>query len=179
TRALERLAGEASTAIRSGANVIVISDRGTNVEMAPVPSLLATGAVHHHLISEKTRTLVGLVVESGDAREVHHVALLLGFGAGGVCPYVAFESIDLMLATGAHGLPATLTPEAARQNFIRACDKGILKVMSKMGISTVASYTGAQIFEAIGLGDEVVDRCFRGVVSRLGGVGFDVLADEV
>jgi len=179
TRALERLAVEASEAIRSGSNVIVISDRGADVDMAPVPSLLATGAVHHHLIAEKTRTLVGLVVESGDAREVHHVALLLGFGAGGVCPYVAFESIDLMLTTGAHGLPATLTPEAARQNFIRACDKGILKVMSKMGISTVASYTGAQIFEAIGLGGEVVDRCFRGVVSRLGGVGFDVLADEV
>jgi len=179
TRALERLAVEASEAIRSGSNVIVISDRGADVDMAPVPSLLATGAVHHHLIAEKTRTLVGLVVESGDAREVHHVALLLGFGAGGVCPYVAFESIDLMLTTGAHGLPATLTPEAARQNFIRACDKGILKVMSKMGISTVASYTGAQIFEAIGLGNEVVDRCFRGAVSRLGGVGFDVLADEV
>ncbi len=179
TRALERLAAEASAAISSGSNVIVISDRGTDVDMAPVPSLLATGAVHHHLIAEKSRTLVGLVVESGDAREVHHVALLLGFGAGGVCPYVAFESIDLMLTTGAHGMPATLTPEAARQNFIRACDKGILKVMSKMGISTVASYTGAQIFEAIGLGEVVVDRCFRGVVSRLGGVGFDVLADEV
>jgi len=179
TRALKRLESEASAAIRNGANVIVISDRGADPDMAPVPSLLATGAVHHHLIAEKTRTLVGIVVESGDAREIHHIALLLGFGAGGVCPYMAFESIDLMLETGSHGLSPTLTPESARRNFIRACDKGILKVMSKMGISTVASYTGAQIFEAIGLGAEVIDLCFRGTVSRLGGVGFDVLADEV
>ena len=179
TSALETLRAEASKAITEGANVIVISDRRADFEMAAIPSLLATGAIHHHLISKKTRTLVGLVVESGDAREVHHIALLLGFGAGGVCPYMAFESIDQMIKTGAHGLDPQLSPDTARQNFVKACDKGLLKVMSKMGISTVSSYTGAQIFESIGLASDVIELCFRGTVSRLGGVSFDVLADEV
>ncbi len=177
--ALSRLRVEASAAITEGANVLVISDRGSTSQLAPVPSLLATGAVHHHLIRQKTRTRVGLVVESGDAREVHHVALLLGYGASAVCPYVAFEAIDDLLGTGTHGIPDDLTSERARHNMVNAFDKGILKVMSKMGISTVASYTGAQIFEAIGLGNEVVEACFTGTVSRLGGVGLDVLAAEV
>jgi len=177
--ALDRLRADASTAIADGANILILSDQGADAGMAPIPSLLATGAVHHHLISNKTRTLAGLIVESGDAREVHHIALLLGFGASAVCPYVAFDSIDDMLATGAHGLTRAMSPAEARSNYIRACDKGILKVMSKMGISTVASYTGAQIFESIGLGSEVIDTCFSGTVSRLGGVGFDVLAAEV
>ncbi len=177
--ALEHLRGEASAAIADGVALLVLSDRGVTAEEAPIPSLLAVGAVHHHLVREKTRTRVGLLVESGDAREVHHIALLLGYGASAVCPYVAFEAIDGMLADGLHGLSPNLTPDEARRRYIAACDKGILKVMSKMGISTVASYTGAQIFESIGLGAEVVDACFTGTVSRLGGVGLDVLAAEV
>ena len=177
--ALDRLRAEASAAIRDGVTLIVISDRGTSPALAPVPSLLATGAVHHHLIREKTRTRVGLLVESGDVREVHHVALLLGYGASAVCPYLTFASVDDMVRDGRHGLPTTMEPEKARANLVRAFDQGLLKIMSKMGISTVASYTGAQIFEAIGLGVDVVDACFTGTVSRLGGVGLDVLAREV
>ena len=177
--ALDRLRAEASAAIQDGVTLLVISDRGTSPALAPVPSLLATGAVHHHLIREKTRTRVGLLVESGDVREVHHVALLLGYGASAVCPYLTFASVDDMVRDGRHGLPTTMEPENARANLVRAFDQGLLKIMSKMGISTVASYTGAQIFEAIGLGVDVVDACFTGTVSRLGGVGLDVLAREV
>jgi len=177
--ALDRLRVEASTAIAEGASLLVVSDRGIDSTNAPIPSLLAVGAVHQHLIREKSRSRVGLLVESGDSREVHHVALLLGYGASAVCPYVAFEAVDGMIAEGLNGLSRDLDPDRARRNYVKACDKGILKVMSKMGISTVASYTGAQIFEAIGLGADVVDACFTGTVSRLGGVGFDVLATEV
>ena len=177
--ALDRLRAEASQAIADGVTLLVLSDRGTTATLAPIPSLLATGAVHHHLIREKSRTRVGLLVESGDCREVHHVALLLGYGASAVCPYLAFASVDAMVAEGIHGLSPDMTPEKARANVIKACDQGLLKVMSKMGISTVASYTGAQIFEAIGLGADVIDDCFTGTVSRLGGVGLDVLAAEV
>jgi len=177
--ALDRLRSEASTAIADGANLLVVSDRGVDAVNGPVPSLLAVGAVHQHLIREKTRSRVGLLVESGDAREVHHIALLLGFGASAVCPYVVFEAIDGMIADDLHGLSSAFDADRVRRNYVKACDKGILKVMSKMGISTVASYTGAQIFEAIGLGPEVIDACFTGTVSRLGGVGLDVLATEV
>ncbi|MDG2427171.1 MAG: glutamate synthase large subunit [Acidimicrobiales bacterium] len=179
TDALSRLRAEASAAIGDGVTILVLSDRGPTATLAPVPSLLAVGAVHHHLIREKTRTRVGLLVESGDAREVHHVALLLGYGASAVCPYLAFASIDEMARAGMYGLSPEMGHEAARHNFIKACDQGLLKIMSKMGISTVASYTGAQIFEAIGLSSSVIDDCFAGTVSRLGGVGFDVLAEEV
>ncbi|MCH2412847.1 MAG: glutamate synthase subunit alpha, partial [Acidimicrobiales bacterium] len=179
TSALDRLRYEASAAISDGVSLLVVSDRGVDAVHAPIPSLLAVGAIHHHLINEKTRSSASLLVESGDAREVHHVALLLGFGASAVCPYVTFEAIDEMVAEGQNGLSQDLEPDRARRNYVKACDKGILKVMSKMGISTVASYTGAQIFEAIGLGGDVVDSCFTGTVSRLGGVGFDVLATEV
>jgi len=177
--ALERLRQDATAAIADGVDILVISDRSPTQTLAHIPSLLATGAVHHHLIRERTRTRVGLLVESGDAREVHHVALLLGYGASAVCPYLAFASVDAMVDSGHHGLPTTMTPERARRNTVRAFDQGLLKIMSKMGISTVASYTGAQIFEAIGLGNEVVEACFAGTVSRLGGVGLDVLAAEV
>ncbi|MBK9178510.1 MAG: glutamate synthase large subunit [Acidimicrobiales bacterium] len=174
--ALEDLCRQASAAIADGASVIVLSDRDSDEELAPIPSLLFTGAIHHHLIREKTRTRVGLVVEAGDAREVHHMCLLLGYGAGAINPYLAFEAIeDLVL----EGLLVDIDAEKAVRNYIKAANKGVLKVMSKMGISTVASYTGAQVFEAIGLGSEVVDRYFTGTVSRLGGVGLDVLAAEV
>jgi glutamate synthase (NADPH/NADH) large chain len=177
--ALVELRRNASEAIARGATILVISDRGADADQAPIPSLLAVGAVHHHLIREKTRTRAGVVVEAGDAREIHHLCLLLGYGANAINPYLALASISAMVENGEHGLGLDLGLAAAHRNFVKAAGKGILKVMSKMGISTVASYTGAQIFEAIGLGDEVVDEYFTGTVSRLGGVGLDVLAEEV
>lgn len=165
-----------SDAIAGGANVILLSDRNSDADLAPIPSLLLTAAVHEHLVREKTRTRVGLVVESGDAREVHHMALLLGFGASAINPYLAFETIDDLIATGQL---EGVTPRQARRNYIKAACKGVVKVMSKMGVSTVASYTGAQIFEAVGLGRELVDEYFTGTVSRIGGIGVDVVAGEV
>ena len=136
--------------------------------------------MHHHLIKEKTRTRVGLIVESGDARETHHVALLVGYGAAAICPYLAIETVRDLAAAGelVSASGQAITPDRAEKNLIKALGKGVLKVMSKMGVSTVASYTGAQIFEAIGLGDEVIGTCFAGTASRLGGVGFSVLAEE-
>ena len=165
-----------SEAIDGGADIIVLSDRNSTAELAPIPSLLLVSAVHHHLVRDKTRTRVGLVVESGDAREVHHMALLKGFGAAAINPYLAFETIDDMIASGSL---TGVTPRQAQKNYIKATSKGIIKVMSKMGISTVASYTGAQVFEAVGLAPEVIDEYFDGTVSRIGGVGLDVLAEEV
>jgi glutamate synthase (NADPH) large chain len=164
-----------SAAIAEGANLIVLSDRNSTTEMAPIPSLLLVAAVHHHLVRERARTKVGLVVETGDAREVHHMALLIGFGAAAVNPYLALESIDDMIASGQL---EGVSPRQAHKHYIKAACKGVLKVMSKMGISTVASYTGAQVFEAIGLDSSVVDEYFTGTASRIGGVGLDVLATE-
>ena len=180
--ALDRVRKEASDAITSGARIIVLSDRNSDSVNAPIPSLLLTSAVHHHLIREKTRTQVGLVVECGDAREVHHMAVLVGFGAAAINPYLAFESIeDMIYADGGQGLHSLggVDPKKAVKNYIKAAGKGVLKVMSKMGVSTVASYTGAQIFEAIGLSTELVDEFFTGTVSRLGGIGLDEIAREV
>jgi len=172
---LTEIRAEVSQAIKDGARVIVLSDRDGDAENAPIPSLLLTSAVHHHLIREKTRTKVGLVVEAGDVREVHHVALLIGYGAACVNPYLAMESAeDLVL----QGVITGITPEKAVKNLIKSLGKGVLKVMSKMGISTIASYTGAQVFEAIGLSQEVVDEYFVGTTSRLGGVSLDVIAEE-
>ena len=172
---LDEIATEVSTAIAEGARIIVLSDRDGDAEDAPIPSLLLTSAVHHHLIREKTRTTVGLIVEAGDVREVHHVALLIGYGAAAVNPYLAMESAeDLVL----QGVIAGITPEKAVANLIKSLGKGVLKVMSKMGISTIASYTGAQVFEAIGLSQELVDRYFTGTTSRLGGIGLDIIAKE-
>jgi glutamate synthase (NADPH/NADH) large chain len=174
--ALDAICHEISEQIALGANVVILSDRNSTDKLLPIPSLLLTAAVHQHLVREKARTKVGLVVEAGDAREVHHVSLLIGFGAAAVNPYLALDSIDDMIASG---LLEGVSPRQARLNFIKAASKGVLKVMSKMGVSTVASYTGAQIFEAIGLDHEVIGRCFTGTVSRLGGVGLDVIASEV
>ena len=174
--ALDRIRTEASEAIADGATILILSDWASTEEMAPIPSLLATSAVHHHLIREKTRTKVGLVVETGEAREVHHFCLLLGYGAAAVNPYIAFDSIEDRISTGAL---TGVTFEKAVANYVKAVSKGVLKVMSKMGISTVASYTGAQIFEAIGLGGDLVDEYFTGTVSRLGGIGLDEVAEEV
>ena len=176
--ALEAIRREVSESIEAGARVIVLSDRNSDEVMAPIPSLLLTAAVHHHLIREKKRTQAGLVVECGDAREVHHMALLIGFGAGAVNPYLAFESIEDMIREDLNGLGG-VDPVAAVKKYIKASGKGVLKIMSKMGVSTVASYTGAQIFEAIGLGTELIDEYFAGTVSRLGGIGLDEVAAEV
>ena len=175
-RALDDVRAKVSAVIADGTKVIVLSDRYSSEELAPIPSLLLTAAVHHHLIREKTRTQVGLVVESGDAREVHHMALLLGYGAGAVNPYLAFETIEDLIDQGAI---TGLTKRQAVKNFVKASSKGVLKIMSKMGISTVASYTGAQVFEAIGLAGDVVDEYFTGTTSRIAGVGLDHLAEEV
>ena len=177
-RRLEEIFDEVGTAIADGARILVLSDRNSDATLAPIPSLLLTAAVHHHLVRERQRTRVGLVVECGDAREVHHMALLIGYGAGAVNPYLAFESIEDLIRDGFHGL-AGMAPHVAIKNYIKACGKGVLKVMSKMGVSTVASYTGAQIFEAIGIGEELIDRHFTGTVSRLGGIGLDHVARAV
>ena len=178
-RALDGLREAASAAIDAGANILVVSDRGSDERLAPVPSLLAVSAVHQHLVAERTRTRVGLVSESGDAREVHHLCLHLGYGANAVNPYLAFETVSNMVSEGLYGLGQSLGVEAAHRNFVKAASAGILKVMSKMGISTVASYTGAQIFEAIGLGPELVDEYFTGTPSRLGGIGLEEIAAAV
>jgi len=177
-RALDVVRSQTSRAIDDGARIIVLSDRNSDEVYAPIPSLLLTAAVHHHLIRTKQRTKVGLIVECGDAREVHHMALLVGYGAGAINPYLAFESIEDMIAGDVHALGDT-DPRAAVKLFIKAAGKGVLKVMSKMGVSTIASYTGAQIFEAIGLGHALVEEYFTGTVSRLGGVGLDEIATEV
>ena len=173
--ALDELRQRASQAIEEGYSIIMLSDRGVGQGRAPIPSLLATGAVHHHLIREGTRTRVGLVVETGEAREVHHFALLIGYGAGAINPYLALETVQGMSESGqlnGHG------PEYACKNFIKANEKGVLKVMSKMGISTVQSYRGAQIFEAVGLEQALVDEYFSWTPSRVGGIGLDAIEQE-
>ncbi|QZY30872.1 glutamate synthase large subunit [Nocardioides coralli] len=173
---IDEICTEVSQAIADGARVIVLSDRHSTQELAPVPSLLLTGAIHHHLVREKTRTQVGLLVEAGDVREVHHVALLIGYGAAAVNPYLAMESVEDLARDGFY---VKTEPEVAVANLIKGLGKGVLKVMSKMGVSTVASYTGAQIFEAVGLSQAVVDRYFTGTTSKLGGVELDTIAEEV
>ena len=173
---LEVIFTEVSDAIEKGARFIVLSDRDAGRDYAPIPSLLLTAAVHHHLTREKTRTKVGLVVEAGDVREVHHVALLVGYGAAGVNPYLAMETVEDMVR---RGQIEGVSPETAVKNLIKALGKGVLKVMSKMGISTVPSYCGAQVFEAIGLSQDLVDKYFTGTTSQLGGIGLDVIAEEV
>jgi glutamate synthase (NADPH/NADH) large chain len=180
---LAEICAEVSAAIVSGARLIILSDKmrspQDNATLIPIPSLLLTGAVHHHLIKQKSRTRVGLIVEAGDVRECHHVALLIGYGAAAVNPYLAIASVrDLVRRGVIAGVQPQLTENKAETNLLKAMGKGLLKIMSKMGVSTVASYTGAQIFEAIGLGAEVIDTCFVGTTSRLSGVGFGALAQE-
>ncbi|MBM4796242.1 glutamate synthase large subunit [Streptomyces sioyaensis] len=174
---IEQICAEADAAIDDGARLIVLSDRHSDAEHAPIPSLLLTAAVHHHLIGTKERTQVGLLVEAGDVREVHHVALLIGFGAAAVNPYLAMESVEDLVRAGTF-LPG-VEPETAIKNLIKALGKGVLKVMSKMGISTVASYRGAQVFEAVGLDEEFVAKYFHGTATKIGGAGLDVIAKEV
>ncbi|MCS0639827.1 glutamate synthase large subunit [Streptomyces sp. LP05-1] len=174
---IDKICAEADTAIEGGARLIVLSDRHSDAEHAPIPSLLLTAAVHHHLIRTKQRTQVGLLVEAGDVREVHHVALLIGYGAAAVNPYLAMESVEDLTRAGT--FIDGLDTDTAIRNLIHALGKGVLKVMSKMGISTVASYRGAQVFEAVGLDQEFVDTYFNGTATKIGGAGLDVVAREV
>ncbi|HYO08551.1 MAG TPA: glutamate synthase large subunit [Tepidisphaeraceae bacterium] len=174
--ALEDLMARAAQAVKDGASILILSDRGVDADNAPIPALLATAGVHHHLIREGTRTQCGLVVETGEARESHHFCLLIGYGAGAINPYLAFETLADLEKEGL--LPPDLDYAHAKKNYIKAANKAILKVASKMGISTVQSYRGAQIFEAIGLGEEVIERYFTKTASRIKGVGLDVIAQE-
>ena len=174
-KGLDGLREQASQAIESGNSIIVLSDRGADSRWAPIPSLLTVSAVHHHLIRQGTRTKAALVLESGDAREVHHFALLVGYGAGAVNPYLALATVKNLAEAGQ--INGT-KPDYAQKNFLKANEKGVLKVMSKMGISTVQSYRGAQIFEAVGLSEELINEYFTGTPSRVGGIGLDGLERE-
>jgi glutamate synthase (NADPH/NADH) large chain len=175
-RAMAELCRRASAAVAAGYGILILSDRGVDAHHAPIPSALAIAGVHHHLVREGTRTKCGLLVETGDAREVHHVALLLGYGAGAVNPYLAFETLDDLIRQGA--LPH-ITHHQAVSQYIKALNKGVLKVMSKMGISTLQSYCGAQIFEAVGLDRQFVETYFTSTASRIGGIGLKEISEEV
>jgi len=175
-RALDDIRAAVSNAIADGARILILSDRESNETTAPIPTLLAVAAVHQHLVRERTRTQVGLVVESGDAREVHHMAMLIAFGAAAINPYIAFESISDMID---RGVIQDIDREKAVSNYVKAAGKGVLKVMSKMGISTVASYTGAQLFQAIGISQEVLDEYFTGLHCPVGGIDLDDIAADV
>ncbi len=173
-KTIDRICTQANQAIEQGYTFIVLSDRGVNEKYAPVPALLATGAVHHYLIRKAMRTRVGIIVESGEPREVHHFALLFGYGAECINPYLAYDVINFMINRGSINLDLNTSV----YNYIKAVNKGIKKILSKIGISTLHSYRGSQIFEALGLHDEVIDRCFAGTVSRIGGSTFDIIRRE-
>ena len=173
---LSQMASEIDQALEEGATFLILSDRDSNREMAPIPSLLSISAMHHHLIRKGTRSRAGIVVECGDARDVHHMATLIGYGASGINPYLALESAEDMVI---RGLIQGITPERSSKNMVKALGKGVLKIMSKMGISTIASYGGAQCFEAIGLSQQLVDRYFTGTITKLGGVGLEILHVEI
>jgi glutamate synthase (ferredoxin) len=175
-RALEELFRAASRAIQGGANILILSDKDVDWTRAAIPALLATAGLHHHLIREGTRTRVGLVVESGEPREVHHFALLIGYGAAAVNPYLAFETLDDMIR---QNVLLDVSYKDAVKKYGKAAFKGVVKTISKMGLSTVQAYRGAQIFEALGLNPDVIDKYFTWTASRIGGVGLDVLAEEV
>ncbi|MFZ5802921.1 MAG: glutamate synthase large subunit, partial [Candidatus Omnitrophota bacterium] len=175
-KSLEHVFSEASRAIQKGVNLIVLSDRGIDPAKAAIPALLAVSGLHHHLIREGTRTKVGLVLESGEPREVHHFALLIGYGAGAINPYLAFESLDDLIR---EGLLTDVDHKKAVKNYAKAVAKGVVKTMSKMGISTIQSYRGAQIFEAVGLNASVIDQYFTWTPSRIGGIGLEEIAEEV
>ncbi|MDX1411969.1 MAG: glutamate synthase central domain-containing protein, partial [Nitrospirales bacterium] len=174
--AVEKLCQEASKAIQDGEKFLILSDRGVNKQMAPIPSLLGIAAVHHHLVRQETRTEVGLILETGEPRDVHHFACLIGYGAGAVNPYLVFETLVDMERDGY--LPEGLDASTAEGKFIKAVNKGLLKIFSKMGISTVQSYCGAQIFEALGLNHELIDRYFTGTSSRIEGIGIREIGEE-
>ncbi len=175
-RALADVCDEATDAVAAGINILILSDRAVGPERAPIPSLLAVAAVHHHLVREGTRLLAGLVLESGEPREVHHFATLIGYGASAVNPYLLFDTVDELVAEGR--VPEVSDPDEGERRMVKALGKGLLKTISKMGISTIQSYCGAQIFEAVGLGRQLIERHFTGTASRIGGIGADVLAEE-
>ena len=172
---LDEMCAEVDEAIASGAEFIILSDRDSNKDLVPIPSLLMVSAIHHHLIRRENRMKVGLIVEAGDVREVHHVATLIGYGASAVNPYLAMETVEHLVRTG---FITGVTPEKAVRNVIYALGKGVLKIMSKMGISTVSSYAGAQVFEAVGLSQDFVDAYFTGTETKLGGIGIDHVFSE-
>ena len=174
--AVDRICDDATKAINDGASILILSDRGVNKDFAPIPILLATSAIHHHLIRSGKRTKVGIVLETGEAREVAHCALLVGFGAGGINPYLALETIETQISTNL--IQTSLSIEELLSNYIKACNKGILKTMSKMGISTIQSYRGAQIFEAVGLNTDFINKYFTGTPSNIGGVGIAEIENE-
>ncbi|MEQ9439596.1 MAG: glutamate synthase large subunit [Cyclobacteriaceae bacterium] len=176
-QAIDALNQEAEQAVRDGANILVISDRAYSETHAPIPSLMATGAVHHQLIRSGLRAKTSLVIEAGDVRETHHLATLIGYGAHAINPYLAFASIEDLQHRGL--IHTEESVDVLYQHFIKAVNAGLLKIFSKMGISTIQSYHGAQIFEALGISQAVVDTCFSGTVTRIGGVDFDDLAEEV
>jgi glutamate synthase (ferredoxin) len=177
SESLATLCKMASKAVKEGYNILILSDRFSDADRAGIPALLACSAVHHHLIREGTRTRCGIVVESAEPREVHHFALLLAYGAGAVNPYLAFETLEHIRREGR--ISRNVTQRKVERRYIKAIDKGIIKVMSKMGISTLQSYRGAQIFEAVGLNSDIIDKYFTWTSSRIGGGGLDVIADEV
>jgi glutamate synthase (NADPH/NADH) large chain len=174
-RAMDQLCADANKAIRNGATILILSDRGVDKDIAPIPSLLATSGVHHDLVREGTRTRATLIIETGEAREVHHYCLLIGYGASAINPYLAFETLDDMIRQDM----LFLEHKKAVYHYIKAVNKGVLKVMSKMGISTLQSYRGAQIFEAIGLNEDFVNTYFTNTPSRISGIGIDEVAEEV
>src|ERR1700682_5121619 len=175
-KSIETLCRSASMAIKSGYTLLILSDRGVDQEYAPIPSLLALSAVHNHLVREKTRNQVALVVESGEPREVMHFSLLMGYGASAINPYLAIETLEDLCKRGY--IPESVPFDKALKNYVKSVNKGLLKVASKMGISTLQSYRGAQVFEAIGLNRSVIDKYFTGTASRIEGVGLGVLARE-
>ena len=173
---LDEVCAEAEAAIEDGVNILILSDRRTGPRRVPIPALLAVGAVHHHLVRCGTRLRTGLVLESGEPREVHHMATLIGYGCSAINPYLMLDTAEELVAEGL--VPDTDSPDQAKKNVVKAIGKGLLKTISKMGISTIQSYCGAQIFEAVGLDGEVVDRYFTGTASRIGGIDLDVIARE-
>ena len=177
--ALDRIREEASRAVEEGCPIIIISDRGVDEEHTFVPSLLAVSGIHHHLIREQTRTAVDIVVESGEPREVHHFATLFGYGAAAINPYLAFEALAGLRARPHIDERALPEQGAVESNYVKAVLKGVLKVMSKMGISTLQGYQGAQIFEALGLSSSLVDEFFTWTPTRIGGIGLDEIAGDL
>src|SRR5664279_5723270 len=175
-RRLEALCQEASAQVDHRANILILSDRNLGPERVAMPSLLAVAAVHHHLVRAGTRLRTGLVIESGEPRDIHHMATLIGYGASAINPYLMFESLDELAERSV--LPVDLDPEEAEKRIVKAIGKGLLKTISKMGISTIQSYCGAQIFEAVGLEPELIARHFTGTASRIGGIGSEVPAAE-
>src|SRR5689334_2134583 len=173
---LANVCDEATDHIAAGINILILSDRATGPERAPIPSLLATSAVHHHLVREGTRLRAGLVLESGEPREVHHFAVLIGYGASAVNPYLMLDTVDELARDGR--IAGVEDPEEAEKRIVKALGKGLLKTISKMGISTIQSYCGAQIFEAVGLDRSLIDQHFTGTASRIGGVGIEQLSTE-